>query len=83
MTDKRKTEKILWIITISFLIVFFIVSIIQLIFLFSLKKKQFDLEFQIESDRSYIEEKQQEIDYLSSDEFLEQWALEHGYTLED
>lgn len=82
MTDKRKTEKILWVVTISFLIVFFIISVIQLFFLFGLKKKQNDLESQIETSRSYIEEKQQEIDYLSSDEFLEQWALEHGYTLE-
>jgi len=83
MTDKRKTEKILWIVTISFLIVFFIISVVQLFFLFGLKKKQNDLESQIEADRSYIEEKQREIEELSSDEFLEQWALEHGYELQD
>jgi len=83
MTDKRKTEKILWIVTISFLIVFFIISVVQLFFLFGLKKKQNDLESQIEADLSYIEEKQREIEELSSDEFLEQWALEHGYELQD
>lgn len=80
MSDKRKTEKIIWIVTISLLVVFFIVSVVQLVFLFGLKIKQRNLEKEVEASRTYIEQKQREIDYLMSDEFLQDWADINGYT---
>ncbi len=82
MDKRQKAEKITWIVTIGLLVVFFVISIVQLVFLFGIKKKQDELENKIEEDRAYIEQKQKEIDYLKSDEYLQDWADQNGYIKE-
>lgn len=80
--DKKKRDKLIWTITIGLLVVFFVISIVQLVFLFNIKKKQAELQKELDANNAYIEEKQKELDYIKSDEYLEDWAAEHGYVKE-
>lgn len=80
--DKRKRDKLIWILTIGLLVVFFVISIVQLAFLFNIKKKQIELQEQVDANNAYIEQKEKELDYLKSDEYLQDWATEHGYVKE-
>lgn len=80
--DKKKRNKLMWTITIGLLVVFFVVSVVQLIFLFNIKKKQTELQRELDANNAYIAEKEKDLEYVKSNEYLEDWAREHGYVKE-
>ncbi len=79
LKDTSKNFKIIWFTVIGLLLVFFIASIIQLVFLGSMKNKQRQLNHSLDNIQQQLAGYKKKIEYLQSDEFWEEYAREHGY----
>ena len=77
--DSAKIRRIFVVTTVCLLVVFFIVCVVQLVFITSYRQKQQNLESSLNKLEKQVDQYQQQLDEVTSEDYLDRYARDHGY----